>query len=230
MLGSNPWFELNLRVLMCFCLCAELYEIFLSRAKEKWRSYSETSSVNDSESGTTATLGKLCRWNVTTNQKFNTLICSAVRWRGVSGWQGVQSGPHQTGHLQNLPPSLHLPEGNTDFNSSFVLHQLVKVLSHSSLPVSLINLVLLCRVVLTMTSSTACSGPTPVTDLTSAMWVLLFSCSELTLSSMRFVVSPGRPLPSLHGPLGIYIYKILLLCWRLQQNLSSHFGTYCTFS
>ncbi|KAM3605696.1 uncharacterized protein V6R79_003161 [Siganus canaliculatus] len=28
----------------------ELYEIFLSRAKEKWRSYSETSSVNDSES------------------------------------------------------------------------------------------------------------------------------------------------------------------------------------
>uniref|UniRef100_A0A8C3ASK6 Rab-GAP TBC domain-containing protein n=1 Tax=Cyclopterus lumpus TaxID=8103 RepID=A0A8C3ASK6_CYCLU len=29
----------------------ELYEIFLSRAKEKWRSYSETSSVNDSESG-----------------------------------------------------------------------------------------------------------------------------------------------------------------------------------
>lgn len=35
----------------CFCLCAELYEIFLCRAKEKWRSYSETSSVNDSESG-----------------------------------------------------------------------------------------------------------------------------------------------------------------------------------
>uniref|UniRef100_A0A8C6SM13 Rab-GAP TBC domain-containing protein n=1 Tax=Neogobius melanostomus TaxID=47308 RepID=A0A8C6SM13_9GOBI len=29
----------------------ELYEIFLSRAKEKWRSYSETSSVNDNESG-----------------------------------------------------------------------------------------------------------------------------------------------------------------------------------
>uniref|UniRef100_G3PAP9 Rab-GAP TBC domain-containing protein n=1 Tax=Gasterosteus aculeatus aculeatus TaxID=481459 RepID=G3PAP9_GASAC len=29
----------------------ELYEIFLSRAKEKWRSYSETSSVNDSENG-----------------------------------------------------------------------------------------------------------------------------------------------------------------------------------
>ncbi|XP_068182999.1 TBC1 domain family member 12 isoform X2 [Antennarius striatus] len=28
----------------------ELYEIFLSRAKEKWRSYSETSSVTDSES------------------------------------------------------------------------------------------------------------------------------------------------------------------------------------
>ncbi|KAK5854399.1 hypothetical protein PBY51_015471 [Eleginops maclovinus] len=28
----------------------ELYEIFLSRAKEKWRSYSETSSVNDNES------------------------------------------------------------------------------------------------------------------------------------------------------------------------------------
>lgn len=35
------------------CLSAELYDIFLSRAKEKWRSYSETSSVNDSESGTT---------------------------------------------------------------------------------------------------------------------------------------------------------------------------------
>ncbi|XP_028982945.1 TBC1 domain family member 12 [Betta splendens] len=31
-------------------ITAELYEIFLSRAKEKWRSYSETSSVNDSES------------------------------------------------------------------------------------------------------------------------------------------------------------------------------------
>eukprot|EP00066_Takifugu_rubripes_P012039 XP_011601305.1 PREDICTED: TBC1 domain family member 12-like isoform X1 [Takifugu rubripes] len=30
-------------------ITAELYEIFLSRAKEKWRSYSETSSVNDSE-------------------------------------------------------------------------------------------------------------------------------------------------------------------------------------
>ncbi|XP_069394923.1 TBC1 domain family member 12-like isoform X2 [Paralichthys olivaceus] len=28
-------------------ITAELYEIFLSRAKEKWRSYSETSSVND---------------------------------------------------------------------------------------------------------------------------------------------------------------------------------------
>lgn len=36
---------------MYFSLIAELYEIFLSRAKEKWRSYSETSSVNDSESG-----------------------------------------------------------------------------------------------------------------------------------------------------------------------------------
>lgn len=35
------------------CFLAELYDIFLSRAKEKWRSYSETSSVNDSESGMT---------------------------------------------------------------------------------------------------------------------------------------------------------------------------------
>lgn len=35
------------------CLLTELYDIFLSRAKEKWRSYSETSSVNDSESGMT---------------------------------------------------------------------------------------------------------------------------------------------------------------------------------
>ncbi|XP_029926818.1 TBC1 domain family member 12-like [Myripristis murdjan] len=34
----------------------ELYEIFLSRAKEKWRSYSETSSVNDSESDCGASL------------------------------------------------------------------------------------------------------------------------------------------------------------------------------
>lgn len=41
---------------MGVCLAAELYEIFLSRAKEKWRSYSETSSVNDSESGTTPLL------------------------------------------------------------------------------------------------------------------------------------------------------------------------------
>ncbi|XP_040035391.2 TBC1 domain family member 12 [Gasterosteus aculeatus] len=34
----------------------ELYEIFLSRAKEKWRSYSETSSVNDSENDGGASL------------------------------------------------------------------------------------------------------------------------------------------------------------------------------
>ncbi|XP_011482457.1 TBC1 domain family member 12 isoform X1 [Oryzias latipes] len=34
----------------------ELYEIFLSRAKEKWRSYSETSSVNDGESDGGASL------------------------------------------------------------------------------------------------------------------------------------------------------------------------------
>ncbi|XP_031734069.1 TBC1 domain family member 12-like [Anarrhichthys ocellatus] len=34
----------------------DLYEIFLSRAKEKWRSYSETSSVNDSESDGGASL------------------------------------------------------------------------------------------------------------------------------------------------------------------------------
>ena len=32
--------------------------------------------------------------------------------RGVSGWQRVQSGPHQTGHFQNLPIALHFPEGN----------------------------------------------------------------------------------------------------------------------
>ncbi|XP_035028525.2 TBC1 domain family member 12 isoform X2 [Hippoglossus stenolepis] len=31
-------------------ITSDLYEIFLSRAKEKWRSYSETSSVNDNES------------------------------------------------------------------------------------------------------------------------------------------------------------------------------------
>lgn len=37
-------------------ITAELYEIFLSRAKEKWRSYSETSSVNDSESDGGASL------------------------------------------------------------------------------------------------------------------------------------------------------------------------------
>ncbi|XP_068597076.1 TBC1 domain family member 12 [Brachionichthys hirsutus] len=34
----------------------ELYEIFLSRAREKWRSYSETSSVTDSESAEGASL------------------------------------------------------------------------------------------------------------------------------------------------------------------------------
>ncbi|XP_013855453.1 TBC1 domain family member 12 [Austrofundulus limnaeus] len=34
----------------------ELYEIFLSRAKEKWRSYSETSSMNDNESDGGASL------------------------------------------------------------------------------------------------------------------------------------------------------------------------------
>lgn len=34
----------------CVCVCVlELYEIFLSRAKEKWRSFSETSSVNENE-------------------------------------------------------------------------------------------------------------------------------------------------------------------------------------
>lgn len=43
--------KVNIYISMYFSLCAELYEIFLSRAKEKWRSYSETSSVNDSESG-----------------------------------------------------------------------------------------------------------------------------------------------------------------------------------
>ncbi|XP_053731252.1 TBC1 domain family member 12 [Synchiropus splendidus] len=37
-------------------ITAELYEIFLSRAKEKWRSYSETSSVADSESDGGASL------------------------------------------------------------------------------------------------------------------------------------------------------------------------------
>ncbi|KAM8858407.1 TBC1 domain family member 12 isoform 2-T2 [Spinachia spinachia] len=37
-------------------ITAELYEIFLSRAKEKWRSYSETSSVNDSENDGGASL------------------------------------------------------------------------------------------------------------------------------------------------------------------------------
>lgn len=44
--------ERNVKMLL-WCVLAELYEIFLSRAKEKWRSYSETSSVNDSESGRT---------------------------------------------------------------------------------------------------------------------------------------------------------------------------------
>ncbi|XP_062257294.1 TBC1 domain family member 12-like [Platichthys flesus] len=37
-------------------ITADLYEIFLSRAKEKWRSYSETSSVNDNESDGGASL------------------------------------------------------------------------------------------------------------------------------------------------------------------------------
>uniref|UniRef100_A0A8C5HA40 TBC1 domain family member 12-like n=2 Tax=Gouania willdenowi TaxID=441366 RepID=A0A8C5HA40_GOUWI len=37
-------------------ITAELYKIFLCRAKEKWRSYSETSSVNDSESDGGASL------------------------------------------------------------------------------------------------------------------------------------------------------------------------------
>ncbi|XP_054654861.1 TBC1 domain family member 12-like [Dunckerocampus dactyliophorus] len=37
-------------------ITAELYDIFLCRAKEKWRSYSETSSVNDSESDGGASL------------------------------------------------------------------------------------------------------------------------------------------------------------------------------
>lgn len=47
---------LLLTELPAMSLPAELYEIFLSRAKEKWRSYSETSSINDSESGATLTL------------------------------------------------------------------------------------------------------------------------------------------------------------------------------
>jgi len=33
-------------------LLAELYEIFLSRAKERWKSFSETSSENDVEGKT----------------------------------------------------------------------------------------------------------------------------------------------------------------------------------
>ncbi|XP_051936679.1 TBC1 domain family member 12-like isoform X1 [Hippocampus zosterae] len=37
-------------------ITAELYDIFLCRAKEKWRSYSETSSVNDGESDGGASL------------------------------------------------------------------------------------------------------------------------------------------------------------------------------
>lgn len=38
-----------LLVLVLFCFLAELYEIFLSRAKERWKSFSETSSENDIE-------------------------------------------------------------------------------------------------------------------------------------------------------------------------------------
>ena len=33
------------------CFSPELYEIFLSRAKERWKSFSETSSENDVEGG-----------------------------------------------------------------------------------------------------------------------------------------------------------------------------------
>lgn len=33
----------------------------------------------------------------------------------VAGRQGVQPGPHQAGHLQDLPLALHLPEGSAAF-------------------------------------------------------------------------------------------------------------------
>ncbi|NXF45623.1 TBC12 protein, partial [Oceanites oceanicus] len=36
-------------VVVLFCFLTELYEIFLSRAKERWKSFSETSSENDIE-------------------------------------------------------------------------------------------------------------------------------------------------------------------------------------
>lgn len=55
---------------MGVCLAAELYEIFLSRAKEKWRSYSETSSVNDSESGTTHLLSLTLAAPVSATENF----------------------------------------------------------------------------------------------------------------------------------------------------------------
>lgn len=48
-LGWVLFFLLPFWLLVLFCFLAELYEIFLSRAKERWKSFSETSSENDIE-------------------------------------------------------------------------------------------------------------------------------------------------------------------------------------
>lgn len=47
---------------------------------------------------------EITRWN-------SSAVCFSGRG-GVPGRQRVQPGPHQTGHFQNLPLSVHLSEGN----------------------------------------------------------------------------------------------------------------------
>lgn len=51
---------------------------------------------------------------------------------GVAGRQGVQPGPHQAGHLQDLPLALHLPEGNAALLLSLPPPPSLSV--HSTLP------------------------------------------------------------------------------------------------
>lgn len=46
-------------LLVLFCFLAELYEIFLSRAKERWKSFSETSTENDIEGEISRVLNNL---------------------------------------------------------------------------------------------------------------------------------------------------------------------------
>lgn len=47
--NKNMWIYFSPIYEFLFFLSSELYEIFLSRAKERWKSFSETSSENDTE-------------------------------------------------------------------------------------------------------------------------------------------------------------------------------------